>query len=120
MTRLKLKETGRNGIEAQTMKYARSQGCYGRKWSSMTTTGVPDDALITLNGFHFFIEFKSPGKKPTHKQEYNIHEILIRKGCAVVVDNLKEPGVDTWKKDFSSNIEVWHDGFAFIDFVCLL
>ena len=108
-------ERGPNGIEAKTKKYARKLGCYVRKFNSESNPGVPDDVFITPSGVVFFIEFKSSGKKPTHKQEYNLNEILDRKGFAFVCDNLYEPGVDLWQKDFHHQLEIWHDGYVLVD-----
>lgn len=113
----KLKETGPSGIEAKTKRYAVKAGCWVRKFNSMSNPAVPDDIFVTPTGFTFFIEFKSPGKKPTHKQEENLQAILSRGGFAFVVDNLHEPGVNVWKKDFDEDIEIWHDGYKLIDVV---
>lgn len=114
-----LKETGTNGIEAQTKNYAKKKGCWVRKFSSPTQRGVPDDIFMTSSGFIFFIEFKSPNKKPTHKQELEINKILNNKGIVIVVDNLRQPGVDLWQQDFPIPIRIWHDGFAAIDSMLL-
>ena len=115
MTKRKLKETGPTGIEAKTKLYARKKGCYVRKFSSMSNPGVPDDVFVTPSGLTFFIEFKSPGKKPTHRQEDNLQQIIYHNGNAFVVDNLDEPGVNVWHKDFTADIQIWHDGHALID-----
>jgi len=112
-----LKETGVSGIEAKTKSYAKRKGCWVRKFSSMSQRGVPDDIIVTPSGLVVSIEFKSPKKLPTHKQEMNLKEILSRSGHAYVVDNLHQDGKTLWKKDFNKDIEIWHNGFALIDHV---
>jgi Holliday junction resolvase len=110
-----LKETGPNGIEAKTKKYARKLGCVVRKFSSPSQRSVPDDIFVTPTGVVFFIEFKSPNKKPSPAQEREINKLLKNKGIVYVVDNLHEEGVSNWKKDGEFIIEIWHDGYALID-----
>lgn len=120
MKKKPLKETGPAGIEAKTKRYAMKLGFWVRKFNSMANPAVPDDIFVSPSGVIFFIEFKSPGKKPTHKQEENIQAILSRGGRAFVVDNLHEPGITFWKKDFNENIGIWHDGYALIDLMATL
>ena len=115
-----LKETGVNGIEAKTKLYATKRGCWVRKFVSMSNPGVPDDVFVTPSGVTFFIEFKSPGMKPTHRQELNIAAVLERGGLCYVVDNLHEEGIAHWKKDFNQDIEIWHDGYKLIDLLLLM
>jgi hypothetical protein len=112
---IKIKETGPNGVEAKVKKYARGKGCLVRKFSSPANRGVPDDVFITPKGQVFFIEFKSPGKKPTHKQEYEINEILKRRGKAFVVDGVDTFGVTLWHMYFEHIIEIHHSGCDLID-----
>ena len=114
-----LKETGPNGIEAKVKKYAKKKGCYVRKFNSDNIRGVPDDLFVSPKGIVFFIEFKSPGKKPTHRQESELNKILENKGNAFICDNLHESGVHLWNKDFDEHIEIWHDGYKLIDLLML-
>ena len=115
-----LKETGPSGIENKTKRYAKRHEIHARKFTSPNQRSVPDDLFVTKSGFVFFIEFKSPGKKPTHAQEKEINLLLDHNANVFVVDNLKQPGVDLWRKDFEHNIEIWHDGYALIDHLIMM
>ena len=79
-------------IEKKVSKYAREKGCYVRKFKSPGNRGVPDKLFLAPNGDVFFIEFKSPGKKPTALQQREIDEIKKRRGHAYCVDS-RELGV---------------------------
>ena len=115
-----LKETGPSGIEAKVKKYAKKKGCYVRKFNSTNQTGVPDDLFITPSGNTVYIEFKSPGKKPTHAQERELNHIMDQNAPAFVCDNLHEKGVDLWQNDFHHSLEIWHDGYKLIDMIMVV
>lgn len=110
-----LLETGPGGIEAKTKQYARKKGIHVRKFSSPANRGVPDDLFVMPWGETIYIEFKSPGKKPTHKQEYEINLLLAQRAMVYVVDNIGGVGLDKWKKDFKRNICIQHCGYKLID-----
>lgn len=111
----KLLETGPNGIEAKTVKYARKHGCYARKFSSPNRRSVPDYIFITPTGIVFFVEFKSPGKTPTTGQERELNFIIDIGGHAFVVDDIGGSEATAWKKNFRLYIPIYHDGYALID-----
>lgn len=76
-------------IEKKVCDYAREKGFLVYKFSSPACVGVPD-RMFLKNGFTFFIEFKSPGKKPTSVQ-LRQHRKLQDQGFIVsIVDNVKE------------------------------
>lgn len=62
-------------IERAVCDYARSKGCYVRKFASPSHRGVPDRLFITPEGITFFIEFKAPGKEPTALQSKELETI---------------------------------------------
>jgi hypothetical protein len=51
-------------IEKAVCAYAKSKGCLTLKLSGMNQRGQPDRMFIR-SGRVLFIEFKSPGKRPT-------------------------------------------------------
>lgn len=75
-------------IEKAVAKYARSKGCYVRKFVSTSRAGVPDHYFLTPAGVSFFIEFKKPGEKPTPLQAREIKLINANRGNATWTDNL--------------------------------
>ena len=83
-------------LEKDVSAFARRKGCYVRKFKSPNQRGVPDKLFLTPFGKVFFIEFKSPNKKPTELQKREIREIISRKGNAFVVDNYDQ-GVEIVK-----------------------
>jgi len=58
------------------------------KFTSPARRSVPDRLFITLEGRHFFIEFKRKGKEPTPAQRVEINKIRFNKGTVWVVDNV--------------------------------
>lgn len=76
-----------SSIEKAVVKYAKSKGCYVRKFASPSHRGVPDDLFITPAGVVFFVEFKAPGKRPNDLQARELMEIKKRRGNATWVDN---------------------------------
>lgn len=67
-------------IEKAVKKYAKSKGCYVRKFKSPSQRGVPDSLFISTTGRVFFIEFKAPGEEPTDLQARELREINSRLG----------------------------------------
>lgn len=77
-------------IEKDVCKYARSKGCYVRKFSSPSRAGVPDQLFITPAGVVFFIEFKAPGKEPTPLQARELDLIAKNMGNAHWADAVND------------------------------
>ena len=49
--------------------------------------GLPDRLCITRTGLHYYIEFKSKGKKPSKIQEVRIRELRAMNCDVYVIDN---------------------------------
>ena len=53
-------------------------------------TGWPDDLFVFLDGHHWWVEFKAPGKPPEPKQEH-VHEEMRKTSMDVsVIDGYNE------------------------------
>lgn len=86
-------------IEKQVCAHARKAGWACYKFVSPGHRSVPDRLFIGPTGFHCYIEFKSPGKRPTPLQE---RELRL----------LKERGVEAeWFDDAVKAIR-WLDKLA--------
>ena len=83
-------------IEKKICDYAKSKGCYVRKFVSPSNQSVPDRLIIAPGGAVGFLEVKRGGQSPTKAQE---HEMSA----------LKQTGVDVWWCD---NVE---NGKQFVD-----
>lgn len=70
-------------IEKKVCAYARERGMMVYKFTSPARRSVPDRMFIS-KGTVFFIEFKSPGKKPTPLQEHEMG-IIRAHGAKVFV-----------------------------------
>jgi len=81
MAEKKLRESD---IEDRVTRYAQSKGFLVYKFTSPARRGVPDRLFIAPNGFHFYIEFKAPGAKPTPVQERE-HARMRTNKCEVYV-----------------------------------
>lgn len=69
-------------IEKKVCDYAKSKGCYVRKFVSPNNRSVPDRIIIAPGGVVGFLELKREGCKPTKAQEVEL-ELLKRMGCNV-------------------------------------
>jgi len=89
-------------IEKKICDYAKSKGCYVRKFTSPNNRSVPDRLIIAPGGAVGFLEVKRGGEKPTKAQEHEM-ELLKKQGCNVAwcdnvhggrqfVDNMVEAG----------------------------
>lgn len=76
-------------IETAVCRYAKTKGCYVRKFSSPSNVGVPDRLFITPGGVVFFVEFKAPGKHPTALQWREIGLIEKNNGNAFWADSIE-------------------------------
>lgn len=73
-------------IEDRSRKAARARGWKFYKITSPGMNGMPDRLMIR-RGWHVWIEFKAPGKKPT-KQQLHRHAELRTAGAEVhVIDS---------------------------------
>lgn len=83
-------------IEKKICDYAKSKGCYVRKFTSPNNRSVPDRLIIAPGGAVGFLEVKRGGEKPTKAQEHEIKQ-------------LKQIGAEVWWAD---NVL---DGKQFVD-----
>lgn len=75
-------------IEKKVIEFARRHGWANLKLSGPNDRGKPD-RLFLKNGRAVFVEFKTAGRKPTKKQQYEIEQ-LQKNGFAVfVVDSVE-------------------------------
>ena len=63
-------------IEKKICDYAKSKGCYVRKFVSPNNRSVPDRLIIAPGGAVGFLEIKRGGCKPTKAQEVEIETLL--------------------------------------------
>jgi hypothetical protein len=79
-------------VEKDAYTYAKSQGCWHKKFKSANNRGVPDRIFITPAGVVFFIEFKRPNKKKVAKanvlQKLVIDEMIENKAVVFVTNDL--------------------------------
>ena len=74
-------------LEARLQKEIKRRGGLALKLLSQLHRGLPDRLVLMPEGWCFFVELKSTGKKPTRLQAH-CHEQLERLGFAVwVVDS---------------------------------
>jgi hypothetical protein len=69
-------------IEKKICDYAKSKGCYVRKFVSPNNRSVPDRLIIAPGGAVGFLEIKRGGCKPTKAQEAEM-ELLAKVGARV-------------------------------------
>jgi hypothetical protein len=69
-------------IEKKVCDYAKSKGCYVRKFVSPNNRSVPDRIIIAPGGAVGFLELKRGGQKPTKAQEVEM-EALEKVGAVV-------------------------------------
>lgn len=86
LTGKKMKESK---IEYEVCKYAESKGFLVFKFSSPSQRGVPD-RIFLKNRNTFFIEFKSPGKKPTKLQMFIFKKLKQQDFKTYIVDNIDD------------------------------
>jgi hypothetical protein len=77
-------------IETACCKLASANNIMHYKMETKGVRGWPDRLFLGPDGWHFFTEFKAPGKKPSPKQVARI-EKLIESGHDVwVIDNVDD------------------------------
>lgn len=69
-------------IEKKICDYAKSKGCYVRKFTSPNNRSVPDRLIIAPGGAVGFLEIKRGGQSPTKAQEHEM-ALLKKQGCTV-------------------------------------
>lgn len=77
-------------IEGKVVDYAKSLGCYVRKFTSPSQRHVPDRIML-YKGRVWFVEFKRLGEKATAAQAVE-HEKMRAKGAVVYVCDSVESG----------------------------
>lgn len=70
-------------IEKNICDYAKSRGCYVRKFTSPNNRSVPDRLIIAPGGVVGFLEIKRGGQSPTKAQE---HEMKQLQNVGAIVD----------------------------------
>lgn len=78
--------------EKKVCRYAKSQGWLVYKFQSPSNRGVPD-RMFMRHGVLIFIEFKSPGKRPTN-QQHATHERIRDHGFPVFIVDEPQQGID--------------------------
>jgi len=74
-------------LEKRCVDIAKAHGWYTRKWASPSHRGVPD-RIFLKDGAVVFVEFKSPGRKPTLLQADEIEQIEGHGGKVFWVDDV--------------------------------
>ena len=69
-------------IEKKICDYAKSKGCYVRKFVSPNNRSVPDRIIVAPGGTVGFLEIKRGGCKPTKAQVMEM-EVLTKVGATV-------------------------------------
>ena len=82
-------------VEDYFIQRAADYGCMCLKFTSPSTTGVPDRILIG-HGKTVFVELKAPGEEPRPRQVVVIGEMRDHGAVVEVVDS--KPGVDALLK----------------------
>ena len=76
-------------IETNVCDYAKQIGLMVLKMNSTNYAGLPD-RMFLHKGKCMFIEFKTPGVKPSHLQEITIMKLKSTGFKVHVVDNVEE------------------------------
>jgi hypothetical protein len=75
-------------IEKKVCDYAKSKGCYVRKFVSPNNRSVPDRIIIAPGGAVGFLELKRGGQKPTKAQEAEMAKLDNVGATAYWCDNV--------------------------------
>ena len=76
-------------IERAVCAYAKAKGCIVLKLSGQNQRGQPD-RMFVREGRVLFVEFKSPGKKPTALQERWINDLRRQGMFATSCDDIEK------------------------------
>lgn len=74
-------------IERAVCDYAKRRGWLAYKFTSPANRAVPD-RMFVRGGVVLFVEFKSPGKKPTKLQAHEHDKLRAAGAWVFVVDNV--------------------------------
>lgn len=74
-------------IQHRVVGYAGKHGILALKVNIGSQKGWPDYLFIDGQGYHFWIEFKAPGKEPTPLQAYRAAQLADRGVAVFTVDN---------------------------------
>jgi hypothetical protein len=77
-------------VEGRASDYAESIGYISLKVRVTGQRGWPDHLFINRNGYHLWIEFKKPKKKPSKLQEHRIKQLDDQGADASWTDNFAE------------------------------
>lgn len=76
-------------IEKAVCAYAKSKGCYVRKFTSPANRSVPDRIIVAPGGAVGFLELKRHGQKPTKAQAAEIAALQMMGAIAGWCDNVE-------------------------------
>ncbi|NEK84021.1 MAG: VRR-NUC domain-containing protein [Pantoea ananatis] len=95
------RETGRGGIEDYFNKTARKHHCFNRKLKWGCRNGAPDRFITFPDGRCYFVELKSPGKKPDPHQ-LREHARMMGYGLRVYTLDSR-PAIDAFFKEHAND-----------------
>ena len=75
-------------IESKVCEYAQEKGFLTLKLNIIGQRGWPDRVFVDPLGWHFYIEFKAPGKKLEKIQEHRFRQLAERNVLVVVIDGI--------------------------------
>lgn len=78
-----------SSVEASIVAYAKRQGVWTRKFTSISTRGVPD-RIFLFKGRVLFLEIKRPGGVPTALQLHTMSEMLNNGATVHWVDSVEK------------------------------
>ena len=78
-------------IQKKVVSYARKHGHIALKVNVGSQKGWPDYLFIDKEGYHYWIEFKNVGEKPSQFQVYRA-SLLMQRGVAVFLCDNYEQG----------------------------
>lgn len=79
-----------SAVESKCIAYAVEMGLITMKISPMGQKGWPDRVFIRVNGEHFYVEFKAPGKKLRKLQLHRFSQLTARNVSVFVCDNFED------------------------------
>lgn len=89
-------------IEDYLIARAKRYGCMCVKFTSPSTTGVPDRVVIG-HGKVAFVELKAPGEAPRPRQRVVIRQMREHGALVYVID--AKPGVDAFLEEMFPGME---------------
>jgi len=83
-------------IERAVCDIAKEKGWKNYKLNGPGDRGKPDRMFLSIGGRVKFVEFKSPGKRPTKLQVYQLEQLTAMGFECYVIDSI-EAGADLFK-----------------------